>query len=259
MRYKQRYFRYKQFGEGEPVVIIPGLDGITEFFADIVPELSRFYRVIVYYLPLAAEAVREKRAYSFDYIADDLAKVLDEIGVRKASIIGESFGGVCAQAFALNHRARLNKLVLISTAPHFNVSAHNRLLAKVFKFVPQWLFARLHVSDVFEKGDPRWAKDLFTREAAWACHPSVHARGLIVIAADYRGRVKELMMPTLLVVGKDDSFTGGDSRNMLRALPDGKLAVLPGGHLCHLIHPEKFLAAVYNFLGKGRLPKYKAV
>jgi pimeloyl-ACP methyl ester carboxylesterase len=87
----------------------------------------------------------------------------------------------------------------------------------------------------------------------------VHARGLIVIAADYRGRVKELMMPTLLVVGKDDSFTGEDSRNMLRALPDGKLAVLPGGHLCHLIHPEKFLAAVYNFLGKGRLPKYKAV
>ena len=46
---------------------------------------------------------------------------------------------------------------------------------------------------------------------------------------------------------------------MLRALPDGKLAVLPGGRLCHLIHPEKMFAAVYNFLGKGRLPKYKAV
>jgi pimeloyl-ACP methyl ester carboxylesterase len=87
----------------------------------------------------------------------------------------------------------------------------------------------------------------------------VDARARIVIDADYRSRVKELFMPTLLVVGRDDSFTGDDSRRMLRELPDGKMAELPGGHLCHMIHPEKFLAAVFKFLGKGKLPRYKAV
>jgi len=259
MRYKERYFRYKEFGEGDPLVIIPGLDGITEFFADIVPELARFYRVIVYYLPLIAEAKREKRDYTFEYIADDLKGILDEIGVKKVSIIGESFGGVCAQVFAHNYHERVNKLILISTAPRFNVSQHNRILAKVFKFVPQWLFARLHVSDVFEKRDPQWAKDLFTREAAWACHPSVDRRVQIVIAADYRSRVREITSPTLLVIGKEDTFTGADSRKMIDQLPDGKLVELPGGHLCHLIHPGRFLAAAYAFLGKGKLPKHKAV
>ena len=51
-----RPFRYKQYGEGAPVVIIPGLDGVTEFFADITPQLTPRHRVIVYYLPLLTAA-----------------------------------------------------------------------------------------------------------------------------------------------------------------------------------------------------------
>jgi hypothetical protein len=34
MKQRKRYFRYKTYGEGFPVVIIPGLDGITTFFSD---------------------------------------------------------------------------------------------------------------------------------------------------------------------------------------------------------------------------------
>ena len=50
MAKRSRPFRYKTYGEGFPLVIIPGLDGITEFHADNIPEFSRHFKVVVYYL-----------------------------------------------------------------------------------------------------------------------------------------------------------------------------------------------------------------
>jgi|GEM_PF-1445709 len=246
---RKRPFRYKTYGEGFPLVIIPGLDGITKFHADNIPEFSRHYRVIVYYLPLLAEAGKAGKDYTFEYIAADLEEVMDELDLEKAHIIGESFGGVVAQVFALDYPDRVGKMVLISSAPHFDVSLKNRLLLPIFPLVPQWLFARIHVYDVCEPHDPQWAKDTFIHEAAWADHASVVARARIVVDVDLRDRVNEIKAPTLLVVGGADRFTGEASQKMMELLPHGEVVEVPdGGHLCHMTHPDLFVQAVMDFL-----------
>jgi hypothetical protein len=56
------------FGKGQSVVIIPGLDGITEFFDDIYPALSVNYQVIKYYLPLLDEAKAAGKQYAYDFM-----------------------------------------------------------------------------------------------------------------------------------------------------------------------------------------------
>ena len=249
MAKRSRPFRYKTYGEGFPLVIIPGLDGITEFHADNIPEFSRHFKVVVYYLPLLAEAVEAGKEYTLEYIAADLVEVLHELQEEKAHIIGESFGGVVAQVFALNYPDLVEKLVLISSAPHFDVSLKNRILVHIFPIIPQWLFARVHVYDVCEPHDPQWAKDAFIREAAWADHASVVARTRIAVDVDLRDRVKEIKAPTLLVAGGADRFTGEASREMLKMLPHGEVFEIPdGGHLCHMTHPDLYVQAVMNFL-----------
>jgi pimeloyl-ACP methyl ester carboxylesterase len=251
MRSNVRPFRFKSYGEGPPLVLIPGLDGITEFFADIVPELSRFYRVVVYHLPLFSEARSQAKDYTFDFIAADLKQIMDELGIKKAHIIGESFGGVVSQVFYHRFSDRVGRLVLISTAPHFSLSLKNRLLLPIFPLIPMWLFARVHVHDVCEPDDPKWAKELFVKEATWADHASVVARARIVSRVDLRDKVSRIKAPTLLVVGGADRFTGDASRAMLKELPKGEMVEIPNaGHLCHMTDPGRFLGVVQSFLGR---------
>ncbi len=248
---KKRPSRYKKYGSGPAVVIVPGLDGVTEFFSDIVPELTREFTVIVYHLPLLAEAREVGERYSFDFISADLKSVLAEIGVSKAHIIGESFGGVVTQVFALNYPETVRKLVLISTAPHFEISAKNRFQMLFLPLATQPVFARVHVYDVCERTDPRWAKEKFIREASWADRESVHARIKIVSRVDLRQRIGGIRAPTLLVVGGADRFTGEASRKMCDSLPDARTVEIPGGgHLCHMTHPERFVKETREFLGR---------
>jgi pimeloyl-ACP methyl ester carboxylesterase len=246
---RTRHFRYKSYGEGSTIVLIPGLDGITEFFADAIPELARRFRVLVYHLPLKREADAAGAPYDFAYIAQDLKSVLDEVHADRVHVVGESFGGVVAQTFALTYPHAVETLTLISSAPHFELSRKNRLLLPLFRFTPMWLFARVHLGDVCEPHDPEWAKELFLRGAGSADHASVFARAQIVSRVDLRARIADIHCPVLMVVGAADRFTGRASREMLQQLPHARLVeIANGGHLCHMTHPQEFLDALVPFV-----------
>lgn len=248
----KRPFRYRVYGEGPAVVLVPGLDGLTEFFADVVPELARHNTVVLYELPLRGDADALGVDYSFDFIASDLRGVLDELGVAQAHVVGESFGGVVSQVFALSYPDALLSLTLISSAPHFELSRKNKLLLPLFRITPMWLFARVHLGDVCEPDDPAWAKRLFVRGASYADHASVFARAQIVSRVDLRDRVSELKCPVLLVYGERDRFTGEASRRMAELVPHAQItAIEGGGHLCHMTQPKPFLAALQPFLASN--------
>jgi pimeloyl-ACP methyl ester carboxylesterase len=106
---------YKEYGDLEKstIVIIPGLDGITAFFQDIVPELTVKYHVVVYHLPLYLKSNSDE--YSFEYLAKDLRNTLVELKITKATIIGESFGGVVTQYFAYLYPTYVDRLILLSS------------------------------------------------------------------------------------------------------------------------------------------------
>lgn len=244
-----RPFRYKQYGEGSPVVIIPGLDGVTDFFDDITPQLTPRHRVIMYYLPLLAEAQAAGVPYTIDYIAADLKSVFDELHLEKAHVIGESFGGAVAQTFVLAYPEMVERLILISTCARFGLPRRTQQVLALQPYLPQALFARLHMGDVCERHDPQWAKEVFIRGAAWADHQSVLARGMILRDFDTRDRVGSIACPTMLVVGGSDHMTGRSSRETADLMPGCEVVVVPnGGHLCHMTDPEIFNAAALKFL-----------
>jgi len=252
MGYNVRPFKYKVYGKGQPIVIIPGLDGITEFFADIYPALSANYQVIKYYLPLLDEARLNGKEYTYDFIIDDLRMILDDLGIQKAHIIGESFGGSVTLHFSLKYPERINKLVVLSSAANFNLSRKVSLQQKIFPFVPMWLFARVHLYEVCEPVDPQWAKDMFVRNASWADHKTVVARGLIAAKHDVTDKVSNIKAPTLVVMGGEDRFTSDGSRELHVLLPNSELVVIPGsGHLCHMVKPEEFVQEVERHFGKA--------
>ena len=247
-----RPFRYKVFGKGQPVFIIPGLDGVTEFFADIYPALSANYQVIKYYLPLLDEARLTGKKYTYDFIVEDILDVLRELGISKAHVIGESFGGSVSLHLALKYPQSIDRLVVLSSAARFHLSWKVKLQRVFFPFVPMWLFARVHLHEVCEPVDPPWAKEMFLRNASWADHKTVVARASLAAGHDVTHSVSGIQAPTLLLMGGEDRFTSAGSRELARLLPHCRLAVIAGsGHLCHMVKPEQFVQEVEKHLGKA--------
>lgn len=172
-------FKYKQYGDrsNPPLVIVPGLDGCTAFFADIIPELTTQYSVFVFYLPLVDNDTKD--SYTFDFLSNSLESVLSEAAINgPVIVVGESFGGVVAQNFAYSFPNRISGLVLLSSLAktnlppeiEFKVQYLLPVVTAIGGLFPKWaqyLFALVHVHDVVEQSEPDFVRDLFIKEARY--------------------------------------------------------------------------------------------
>lgn len=258
-------FKYKSFGNtSKPVVVVvPGLDGAVSFFSDVIPELTVNYHVVLFYLPLKRDNIPSE-SYTFEYIVSELVSTLDELHIPRASIVGESFGGVVAQYTAILHPERVDKLVLLSTLAKTQLPPEIQwkvtYLLPILRFVGsnlprlgQTLFANIHLEDVVEASEPQYVKDLFVREASAAHFHSVMARIDIVYKLDIVERVKSITAPTLLVYGADDHFTRKDTFILETLIPKSTVKALPGGHLAHITSPKIFSEMIHAFVAASPL------
>ena len=114
--------------ENAPVLVLN--NGILmNAAASWVPQTVAFagsYRVLQYDCRGQAQSDRPAGPYSMAQHADDLAALLDALGVRRAHVLGISYGGEVSQAFALRYRERVLSLVLADTVSE--VGAELRLV-----------------------------------------------------------------------------------------------------------------------------------
>lgn len=206
-------YKYKLYGsmKSNIVMFIPGLDGATSFFSDVIPEFTaQGYGVILIKLPLYTGGYN----YTFEYLSSEIISVLNELNIENIDcVVGESFGGVITQYIALNHPSKLKSMVLLSSLAKTNVPYYVEwkvtYLLPILKIIgfaspgfAQSLFARLHCEDVVEKTEAITIKDLFIKEASVAHFASVMERIKIVYKLDIRERIKhEIKIPTLILYG----------------------------------------------------------
>ena len=107
---------YEIEGNGEPVVLIPGFASGLSLWSRQAPALSRHFRVITFDPRGICASDSPEGPQTIDLLADDLAHLLQTLGVVTAHIVGVSFGGFVAQEFALKYPSMTRKLVLCCTS-----------------------------------------------------------------------------------------------------------------------------------------------
>src|SRR5207245_11489915 len=90
-----------------PLVLIPGIQGRWEYMRRAVDALSKHFHVLTFSLCNA----RTMEAY-----VDQVVRTIDENTVRRAVVLGESFGGVVAQTIAVATHIR-SRVLYASTSP----------------------------------------------------------------------------------------------------------------------------------------------
>ena len=199
---------------------------------------------------------------SIGQLADDAIAVLDALHVDEPAVVcGCSMGGYVAQHIAVRYPARIRSLVLVDTKLEADTpearSARADLAEKVQRIGPEIVAAamvpRLLAQVTRADAMPRRAEigELLRAMIIEQPVPTIVA-ALEALAArpDMTERMREVCVPTLLVVGEQDEIT--PPACLMRAeaiIPEARLLIVPdAGHMPPLETPAVFNAAVLEFL-----------
>jgi pimeloyl-ACP methyl ester carboxylesterase len=208
---------YEIQGDGEPVVLIPGFAAGRETWVLQTPSLSRDFRVITFDPRGVSESDKPEGPQSISLLADDLAHLLQALGISKAHIVGASFGGFVAQEFALRYPFMTRKLVLCCTS--FGGPKHVQPEPETLKMVAA--AKKLNVSQF---------------EAA--------------TSFDVETRVGGIRSQTLVLSGDADEIVPvQNSRNLAAKIPGATLRIVEGGsHTFFNERAEEFNQILIDFL-----------
>ncbi len=210
---------YEIEGDGEPVVLIPGFAAGRETWFRQTPALSRNFRVITFDPRGVSESDKPEGPQSISLLADDLAHLLQALGISSAHIIGASFGGFVAQEFALRYPFMTRKLVLCCTS--FGGPNHVQPEPDTMKMVAS--AKKLNVGQF---------------EAA--------------TSFDVEARVAGIRSQTLVVSGDADEIVPvQNSRNLAAKIPGAQLRIIEGGsHTFFSERAEEFNQLVTEFISR---------
>ena len=259
---------YQVKGEGPDVVLIHGVtSSLAVWFARVMPELSRKFRVTAYDLRGHGYSDPTPTGYSSRAMADDLLALLDHLGIERARLVGHSFGGSIALHTALLHPERVDGIVLADTGV-----ACLRYLRTIQDW-PGWEIYKDRIAKYgityawfveAEAGDVRNV----IRKSYDMIQPYGARKGALVgtprlkklieetnIAAEFRevaGMTEELLAkiaaPVLAVYGENSPYQKIAAR-LTEVAPNCRCELIPGaGHFYLLEQMDLFLNLIAGFL-----------
>jgi len=256
-------------GSGHPLLLLHGFTGSVETWSPLRPELETEYRVVAIDLPGhgRSSSPPDPGRYSLRRFASDLVRVLDEIGVGRATVIGYSMGGRAALHLAAAHPDRVAGLILESTSagvsdPELR-KARAESDAELAAFIErQGIAAFVDRWEMLPLWESQTSLPASTRAALRAQRLENNATGL---ANSLRGagaavdplsesELAGISAATLLVAGDLDAKYVGIARQLAHSIPHARVRVIPdAGHAVHIERPRAMLDAVLEFLG-GHVP-----
>ncbi len=231
-------------GQGEPYVLIHSLGGDWRVWRDVIPPLTEEYRAIAYDLRGHGYASNAPKIEAMQTYVDDLARLLDQLNLRRVRLAGLSLGGAIAQMFALQHPERITSLALLSTMEHGTRESYRGLAesaerdgmaAQVATCLLRWLspeivaenpwYVRYLRERIIRAQVPNWA-------AAWRT----------LAEFDMSTSLGELRVPTHLIAAECDGQTTGPQvmQAMADRIPEAKFSLVAGSpHLSTLVKPHE--------------------
>lgn len=241
---------YEEAGSGEPVIFIHGLWVDRRCWLHQKKHFSRSFRVLLYDLRGHGESSKPSKQYSVWTHGEDLYRLMQRLGITKASLVGHSMGGMVACVVAVKHPEVVRRLVLADTMCNVIPEAVAERVAWVKKMSMEeigLLIARRGIKIAGEEAISL-VVDMVKEQT-----PEVYVRNALATSGfNICGELKKMEKPTLIIVGEKDEATPIWMAETLHGLiPNSELYVVKGaGHITCLDKPEEFNKVVMDFLSE---------
>ncbi|MFX1287481.1 MAG: alpha/beta fold hydrolase [Promethearchaeota archaeon] len=262
---------YRIYGNGFPVIFIHGYGAKKEIWKPQVAEISKRFKVITFDLRGTGESDRPNIPYTMKMMAEDVNGLTEFLNIKKAHIIGRSFGGMIAQNYTLLYPEKVANLILIATnyggtdKQWVEIAKNGRLEEvetlkhdplKAFKQKSKWLF---HIKfrkkmeanptrkfyNIFSMEDlikestinPSEPKDIINQAEAMKTHYTLEKLG-------------EIKNKTLLIAASHDRQTPVSvMMEMSNRIPNSELKIInEAGHFMTLSRASEVNKIILEFL-----------
>lgn len=245
-------------GTGPPLLCIMGLGYSRHDWTWTLPALSERFTTITFDNPCIGDSFCPEEPFTMRDVADWAVDLLNHLGFESAHVFGLSWGGFVAQEIAINHPARVEKLILAATHMGINnwVPLSEESMARFaetyddpeerirkrmpYSFRPGWIVDH---PDLFEEivkvRIPHQPSDVqYSRQFAAA------------LTHDTADRMNQIKAPTLVIQGTADTLLPpGNAQLIADAIADARVEWLEGaGHLFFIEEPERVAQAIFDFI-----------
>jgi len=281
---------YKLIGSGPPLLIVHGGPGAShDYFLPYLLPLARHHRLVFIDERGSGRSAKleDARLYTVENMVEDAEAVRQALHLGKVALLGHSYGGVLAQAYALKYQGHLSRLLLCSTFS--STKALNEVFVQMKEKMAPELRERIdkmekeglfgHGKD-YEKS--RYTNDYMT--AAWAegyfpylyqKHPDANfdpiANGIMswdlyremwgshgefvidgnLTSVEYTDRLPTIHVPTLITAGDHDESDPSLARVMHEKIAGSKLVIFPeSGHMTFVDQPTLFIKTIEDFFAE---------
>jgi len=279
---------YQTVGRGTPLLIVHGGPGAShDYFLPYLLPLARDHRLIFIDERGSgkSEKLEDPKGYTIANMVEDVEAVRQGLALGKVTLLGHSYGGALAQAYALKYQNNLTHLILCSTWA--STAAMNQVFVKMKEKMSPELRDRINAQEtagLFGHGR-EFEKNRYTADymiAAWGegYFPYVYqgrpdpnydpiangnmswdlyremwgSDGEFVISGnlksvEYLDRLPSIHVATLFLVGDHDECDPSLSEEMHRKIPGSQIVILPkSGHMTFVDQPALFNNSVRKFL-----------
>lgn len=285
---------YMMMGSGSPLMILHGGPGAShDYFLPYLLPLARKNTLIFIDERGSgrSEKLEDASQYTVGNMVEDVEQVRVALHLGRIDLLGHSYGGVLAQAYAFKYQRNLRHLILGGT--FYSTSEMNKVLANEKQHMPPAELEKLNALEqagLFGKGKD-WEKSRYPDDYAklawgdgyfpylyqrrpdpnydplagntstswdlyremWGSHGEFVIDGNLK-SVEYADRLPEIKVPTLLICGEHDESDPSLSRHMHDKISRSKLVIVPqAGHLAFVDQPRFYLQSLEEFLhGNGK-------
>lgn len=249
--------RYKLRGEGPHLVLVSTLLGTWVRQVSI---LKKQFTVLTYDMRGFGNSPSTTGFPSNEEHADDLAALLDGLGIAETAVAGLSHGGLVSQHFAVQHGVRLTGLALVAT---FAKARNSTLLflKMLYGFLERddlagfWEVLKTFLFSV-SRSEALLRRESALRRAMFDQYTVASLRSIYGQAIEHESlaaKLSEVRCPTLVVGGQEDMlFPPPLTKELAELVPGSRLVMLPAAHVPPVEVPKEFNNLLIDFFGGSR-------
>ena len=247
---------YKELGEGKPLVILHGLFGTSDNWQTHAKKLGEYYHVILVdqrnhgHSPWSED-------FTYEYLADDLERLIIHLGIDQFTLIGHSMGGKTAMYYSQKYPTRLEKMVIVDIGIKQYPMHHNEIIKGIKSLDLTTISSRSAAEQamipfVDSYGVRQFLlKNLYWVEKgklAWRMNVDVLEREMEEILAPIPNI--EVWTPTLFLRGAMSNYILDEDWDAIEEIfPDATLETIENaGHWVHSEQPDEFIETVLGFI-----------
>jgi aminoacrylate hydrolase len=252
---------YIEEGEGEALLFISGLVGLSKMWEFQFPYFSNRYRCISFDHRGSGESDKPKDGYTTSKITEDVVALLDYLGVERAHITGASTGGCILQNLCLDHSERVGRAIFTNTWTRADEYMTRLQITRRRILHAYGQEAYVDVSSIWTGGPTMFRNDLDImldlekRQKETIADPDIlTARIDMTLAHDRLDEIPNIVQPALIISAKDDPLTPSYFGEDLNSMIEGSCFHLLeyGGHNSYRRNSAGWNTVVDEFLGTSK-------